>query len=162
MHLKNPKDFWSGVMFAVIGFAFSYGVKYYEYRMGSSMIIGPGFFPFWLGLILGSIGVFILLRSLATVGEPISKFAWRPLLWILFSIVLFAMTAKILGLPIAIFIMVAIATFGGDKFHVREVILSGIVLAVFCTLAFVTGLGLSFPIWPDWDGARQIFPFLFK
>ena len=30
MMLKNPKDFWSGVMFAVIGFAFAIIVKVYD------------------------------------------------------------------------------------------------------------------------------------
>ena len=40
MKLKNPKDFWSGVMFASIGFAFAIIVKYYEYPMGTGSRMG--------------------------------------------------------------------------------------------------------------------------
>jgi hypothetical protein len=158
VHLKNPKDFWSGVMFACVGFAFAIMVKYFDYRMGTPVRMGPGYFPFALGNILGVVGVIIILKSLFTTGGAIDKFAWRPLFWILFSIFIFGLTAKILGLPIAVLILVGIATFGGHGFKTKEVVISGVVLAITCTLVFIVGLGLSFPIWPDFDAAKQMFP----
>lgn len=144
-------------MFACVGFAFAIMVKYFEYRMGTPVRMGPGYFPFVLGNILGLVGVIVILKSLFTTGGAIDKFAWRPLFWILFAIVLFGVSAKILGLPIAVMILVAVSTFGGEGFKTKEVVISGVVLAIACTFVFIVGLGLSFPIWPDLDAAKQMF-----
>ena len=80
--IKNPKDFWSGVMFASIGFAFAIIVKVYEYPMGTASRMGAGYFPFVLGNIMGVLGLIIIGQALLTSGEPITKFAWRPLVWL--------------------------------------------------------------------------------
>lgn len=73
MQLRNPKDFWSGVMFAVIGFAFAIIVKVYEYPMGTASRMGPGYFPFVLGNTLGVLGLVILLKSFLTRSPRVKK-----------------------------------------------------------------------------------------
>ncbi len=73
MQLRNPKDFWSGVMFAAIGFAFAIIVKVYEYPMGTASRMGPGYFPFVLGNALGVLGLVILLKSFLSDGERVSN-----------------------------------------------------------------------------------------
>jgi Tripartite tricarboxylate transporter TctB family len=148
MHLKNPKDFWAGVMFAAIGIAFAVIVKYYGYPMGNASRMGPGFFPFYLGILLGLLGIAIIVESFATSGGPVGKFAWKPLLWILGAVVAFGLIAKIAGLAVSIVMLVAVASYGGHEFKLKEVLISGVVLAVFSVLVFVKGLKLSFPIWP--------------
>jgi hypothetical protein len=45
MKLKNPKDFWAGIMFMAIGLAFAIIVKAFEYPMGTTSRMGPGYFP---------------------------------------------------------------------------------------------------------------------
>jgi Tripartite tricarboxylate transporter TctB family len=152
MHLKNPKDFWSGVMFAAIGFAFAIIVKVYEYPMGTASRMGAGYFPFVLGNILGVLGLVIIGKALTTTGEKVSKFAWRPLVWILGAVCVFGATAKILGLVIAIILLVVISAFGGDEFRWKEQVIASIVLAVGSVLVFVVGLKLPFPIWPTFFG----------
>ncbi len=149
MKLKNPKDFWSGVMFASIGFAFAIIVKFYEYPMGTGSRMGPGYFPFVLGIIMGIIGIVILIQSLASEGPPVSKFAWKPLFWILGGVVLFGLIAKLAGLAVSILALVVISSYGGDQFRIKEVIISGLILAVFSVGVFVYGLKLPFPIWPS-------------
>ena len=66
MKIGNPTDFWSGVMFASVGAVFAivaFGVKLGDnvllagYAMGTPARMGPGFFPFWLGVMLIAIGV---------------------------------------------------------------------------------------------------------
>ena len=146
--IKNPKDFWSGVMFASIGFAFAIIVKVYEYPMGTSSRMGAGYFPFVLGIIMGVIGIVILIQSFASAGPPISKFAWKPLFWILGGVVLFGLIAKIAGLAVSIVALVVVSSYGGDEFKIKEVVISSVILAVFSVGVFVYGLKLPFPIWP--------------
>ena len=146
--IKNPKDFWSGVMFASIGFAFAIIVKVYEYPMGTASRMGAGYFPFVLGIIMGLIGIVILIQSFASEGPPVSKFAWKPLFWILGAVVVFGLIAKSAGLALSIIILVALSSYGGDQFKVKEVVISSLILAVFSVGVFVYGLKLPFPIWP--------------
>ena len=146
--IKNPKDFWSGVMFASIGFAFAIIVKVYEYPMGTASRMGAGYFPFVLGIIMGLIGIVILIQSFASKGPPVSKFAWKPLFWILGAVVVFGLIAKSAGLALSIIILVALSSYGGDQFKVKEVVISSLILAVFSVGVFVYGLKLPFPIWP--------------
>ena len=146
--IKNPKDFWSGVMFASIGFAFAIIVKVYEYPMGTASRMGAGYFPFVLGIIMGLIGIVILIQSFASKGPPVSKFAWKPLFWILGAVVVFGLIAKSAGLALSIIILVALSSYGGDQFKVKEVVISSLILAAFSVGVFVYGLKLPFPIWP--------------
>ena len=150
--LKNPKDFWSGVMFAVIGFAFAIIVKVYDYPMGSASRMGAGYFPFVLGNIMGVIGLVVIAQALLTSGGPISKFAWRPLFWVLLAFVIFGLTAKFLGLVIAILLLVVISSYGGHEHKWKEAIISSVILAVTSIAVFVYGLKLPFPIWPEFFG----------
>ena len=54
MQIKNKQDFWSGVMFVVVGAAFALGAT--SYSMGTAARMGPGYFPFWLGVCLSLLG----------------------------------------------------------------------------------------------------------
>jgi hypothetical protein len=148
LNIRNPKDFWSGVLFAAIGFAFAIIVKVYEYPMGTASRMGAGYFPFFLGNILGVMGLIIIGKAWVSDGGPVSKFAWRPLIWVLSAFIIFGLTAKWLGLIIAIVLLVMISSFGGHEFRLKEALISSAVLAVGCVAVFVYGLKLSFPIWP--------------
>ena len=148
MYLKNPKDFWAGVMFAVVGLTFAIIVKVYEYPMGSASRMGPGYFPFVLGLTLGALGILIIAKSLVTTGAPISKFAWRPIFWTLSGVVIFGLSAKIIGLALAIIVLVLVSAYGGHEFRWKEQVIAALILAVGCVLVFVYGLKLPFEVWP--------------
>lgn len=149
MKLKNPKDFWSGVMFMAIGLAFAIVVKVFEYPMGTSSRMGPGYFPFVLGIVMTLLGVAIIIESFATEGAPVSKFAWRPLAFILGAVVIFGLIVKVAGMAASIIVLVLVSAFGGHEFKLKEVLIAGVVLSVFSVLVFVYGLKLPFPIWPS-------------
>lgn len=148
MHLRNPKDFWAGVMFAAVGFAFAIIVKVYEYPMGTASRMGPGYFPFVLGNLLGILGLLILLKSLVSDGAMVSKFAWRPIFWILGAVVVFGLSVKLIGLLLAIMVLVIISSLGGHEFKLKEQLIAGGILAAGSVAVFVYGLMLPFPIWP--------------
>ena len=150
--LKNPKDFWAGVMFTAMGAAFAIIVKVYEYPMGTASRMGAGYFPFLLGIVMAVLGLIIIAQALLTSGGPISKFAWRPLFWVLGAFVIFGLTAKLLGLVIAILLLVVISSYGGHEHRWKEAIISSIILAASSIAVFVYGLKLPFPIWPEFFG----------
>ena len=152
MKLKNPRDFWSGVMFATFGLAFAIVVKRYDYPMGTASRMGAGYFPFVLGCVMAVLGFIIIGQSIATNGTPISKFAWRPLIWVLSGFVIFGLTAKWLGLVIAIILLVMISAYGGHEFKLKESLISSAILAAGSVAVFVYGLKLPFPVWPEFFG----------
>ena len=49
MKIKSEKDFWSGLMFILVGVAFAWGAT--NYSFGSSARPGPAYFPFGLGVL---------------------------------------------------------------------------------------------------------------
>jgi uncharacterized membrane protein len=77
MQIKNPKDFWAGLMFFVFGAAFVliavgtpdfinriWGDKLIPgYQIGSAVRMGPAYFPVVLGGLLAVLGAIIFFRS---------------------------------------------------------------------------------------------------
>lgn len=151
--IKNPRDFWAGVMFAVIGGLFA-GIAL-EYKLGTAARMGPGYFPFYLGLLLVILGAAIILASLKGEGPKVEKFHWWPLFWVLGSICLFGVLLKLTGALVAGFGLVLGASYGSEEFKLRDVILLAIGLTVFCAAVFVGGLKLPIPMCPGFDYFEQ-------
>jgi hypothetical protein len=120
--------------------------------MGTASRMGAGYFPFVLGNIMGVLGLIIVVQALLSSGGPISKFAWRPLFWVLLGFVIFGLTAKFLGLVLAILLLVVISSYGGHEHKWKEAIISSVILAASSIAVFVYGLKLPFPIWPEFFG----------
>ncbi len=154
--MRNPKDFWSGLIFIGVG-AFAAIMAAQSYPMGNASRMGPGYFPFVLATILAIVGIVITAKSLVTDGEPISRFAVRPLLFILAATVAFGLLAKVLGITLAIVLLVMLSAFGGHEFKLKEVTISALILAIASVAIFVWGLKLPFPVCPDLEALQQ-FP----
>lgn len=153
MRIKSQKDFWSGAMFVVIGISFAWGAT--SYTFGSSARPGPGYFPLGLGLVLALLGALVLFKALTIEtegGDPIGVIAWRPLALIVGAVALSALLPR-LGMVATLPLVIAVASFAGDEFHWRDVLLLSAVLTVGCWLVFVKGLSLTIPLWPSF------FPF---
>lgn len=156
--IRNPRDFWSGVVFFAIGAAFAIIAKgdpfgiLQGYPIGNASRMGPGYFPFVLATILAVLGAIIAFTSLATDGQPVDKFAIRPLIFILGAVVIFGVLVKTLGMALGIIVLVMVSAFGGHEFRFREVLIAAIILAASSVGIFVYGLKLPFPIWPAFVG----------
>ena len=50
MKIKSQRDFFSGLLFIVAGAAFAWGAS--TYPIGRAARMGPGYFPFVLGVVL--------------------------------------------------------------------------------------------------------------
>lgn len=155
--IKSQKDFYSGLMFMVIGGAFAWGAT--SYSVGTGARMGPGYFPLLLGIVLAVLGAFILFYSLVEHtedGEPIGKFAWRPIGFVLGANVAFgillaglpSLGVPAMGLILAIYALVIIASMAGDHFVLKDVLLLATILSVGSYLAFIVLLKLQMPVWP--------------
>ncbi len=148
MRIKSQKDFWSGVMFVVIGISFAWGATYYTF--GSSAKPGPGYFPFGLGILLALLGALVLFKALTIEtegGDPIGPIAWKPLSLIVGAILLSTLLPRI-GMVLTLPLVIIVASLAGDEFHWRDVLVMSAILTLGCWLVFVKGLSLTIPIWP--------------
>ena len=157
MLIKSQKDFFAGLMFGVVGVSFAIGAM--DYSLGTAARMGPGYFPFMLGLILCGIGVVISalsFRSGAPGGDKIGKWAFKPLLLILGANLVFgallvgvpALGIPQFGLIVGIYGLTIVASFAGETFKLKEVLILATILAIGSYLAFVKLLNLQFPVWP--------------
>lgn len=149
LKIKSQRDFWAGLMFVVVGLGFSFGAL--EYSFGTSARPGPGYFPFGLGILLAILGALTLFEALTVEtedGEPIGSFAWKPLMIIIASIVLFGILLPRAGMVIALPLLVITSALAGDEFHWGEAILNAAILTAGSWLVFIYGLNLTIPMWP--------------
>jgi len=147
MKIKSPKDFWAGLMFiGVGGFFIIWALTHYQ--MGTSVRMGPAYFPVLLGGLLAFLGALVLFEAFAMEGPKVPAFNFRPLILISVACVAYGYLMKPLGLILATAALVFIAAFGGHEFKWKEVTILYIVLIVFSILVFVKGLTLPFPVCP--------------
>ena len=157
MKIKSQKDFFAGLMFAVTGGAFAIGAT--SYTVGEGARMGPGYFPMMLGIVLALIGAFVIFESLVVQtddGEPIGPWAWKPLAYILGANLAFGLLlggVRAIGVPsmgmiLAIYALVLIASRAGEGFKLRDVLLLATILAAGSYLAFILLLKLQIPVWP--------------
>jgi cellulose synthase/poly-beta-1,6-N-acetylglucosamine synthase-like glycosyltransferase len=146
MKIKAPRDFWAGLMFIAFGVGFGWVAQ--NYQMGTSVRMGPAYFPTMLGGLLALIGLAIFIQSFIATGPSVAKFYYRPLILIVVATVLFGILLKPLGLVLSVAVLVGIGAFGGFEFKAKEVAILYVVLAIFSVYVFVRGLGLPIPVWP--------------
>jgi len=147
--IKSQRDFWSGLMFVAIGLGFAWGAN--NYSFGSSARPGPGFFPFGLGLLMAILGGVVLFKALVVEtedGEPVGRWAFRPLLIIMGSVGLFGFLLPRMGMAVSLPILILMCSLAGDEFHWKDVIVSVVVLTLGSWLIFIKGLSLVIPLWP--------------
>lgn len=158
MKIKSQRDFFSGLMFLVVGIAFAWGAT--NYTIGEGARMGPGYFPLMLGILLAVIGLIVTFTALVVEtedGEPIGKPAWRPLAFIIGANLIFGVCLgglpklgiPALGLIVGIYALTFVAALASDEFRAKEVAVLATILAIGSYVAFVVLLKLQFPVWPS-------------
>lgn len=148
--IRDPKDFWSGVIFVVFGLAAVIIGR--DYSMGSAGRMGPAYFPTVLGGLLTVIGSIGIVRSMIKAGNPVGRFAIREIFLVMLSVVIFGILVRGAGLAIAVALVVMVSGYASLKFKVGPYLILAVGLAVFCVLVFVKGLGLPMPMFGPWLG----------
>jgi len=150
LRVRNPKDFWSGVIFLAVGSAAVVFAR--AHPMGTGMRMGPAYFPTVLGGLLILIGLTAITRSLIRSGPPVGRLAYGKLALITMSIVLFGLLLRPLGLVGALILLVLVSAYPSQRFTWPTALTLAIGLAACCVVAFVKLLGLPIPILGAWLG----------
>lgn len=171
MKIGHPKNFWGGVLFIALGGLFAViasGIKLGGstllpgYAMGTPARMGPGFFPFYLGMILAILGILIASTGLKKVeGDEgkVEKFHWKPIGFVLGAVVMFGLLLKLIGMLAAGVLLVLVASYGSAAFNFKRTLILGVCLAVFCAFVFVGGLKLPIPLCPDIESLQSAVKF---
>src|SRR5688572_16413466 len=136
-------------MFIAIGIGFAVGAG--NYSLGTSARPGPGYFPLMLSVIMAILGAIVLFKSMTIEtegGDPVGSFAWRPLLIVIASIVMFGLLLPRAGLFITVPLLIVMVSFATTEFSWIGTLVNAVVLTVFAWLVFVVGLKLTIPLYP--------------
>ena len=148
----NRKEFWASFLMLFIGIATIIGSQ--NYQMGSLVRMGPGYFPFMLGILLTAIAILILFSPesltddgdaedeiVLTLGEQITTWAL-----VIGSVILFIIIGKYGGLIPATFVMCTLAALGDKGNTWKTAVIIGIVMSIVSAALFVYGLQIQFPM----------------
>ena len=148
MQIRHQKDFWSGIMFLVIGLAFVGFAQ--SYGMGTAQRMGPGYFPTVLGGLLAILGLVISIVALRNdePGGEIERFHFGPVLIVLGAVAMFGLLLRPAGLVAALLVLIGVSAYASHEFRLREIVPLAAFLVVLVLAVFVWGLGLVIPLWP--------------
>ncbi len=142
--LRGNKDFWAGMMLIVLGAAAMFISR--DYRFGSALRMGPGFFPTILSGVLIVFGVCIMAVGLKS-GEKIrGRVSPRALIMLPLSLALFGVLMEKAGFMPALGVLVFLSAASGREFKFVEVSLLTLLLTVASVALFIWGLGLPYPL----------------
>jgi Tripartite tricarboxylate transporter TctB family len=149
--VRSPKDFGAGLVYVAFGVAAVWIGRDYPFGTGARM--GPGYFPSVLGGLLVLFGLAAVVRSFLQPGESIGTVAWKPLFLVVAATVAFAFLLPRIGLPVSLVILVLVSAAASERFRFDWRPALGLVaLVAFCTLVFVTALGVPLPLFGTWLG----------
>jgi uncharacterized membrane protein len=148
LKIRNQRDFGAGIMYMVIGLFFT--IVATRYSMGTAAKMGPGYFPFWLGILMTLIGLLVLVKSMGAKAaiESIPKFNWKIITQITGSVVLYALLLPRMGFLVAIVVLVLVSASASKEFTWKGSLINAAFLVSFTYSVFVVGLKLQFPLLP--------------
>ncbi len=144
LEFRHNKDFWAGMMLIGIGAAAMIIAR--DYRFGSTLRMGPGYFPSVLGGILILFGIYVLIMGLRSNEKITAKWSVRALIVLPLSIVLFGILMKQAGFIPALVVLIFGSSAAGKEFKFIEILLLTLVLTLLSVALFIWGLGLPYPL----------------
>jgi hypothetical protein len=146
---RDLKDILAGLVFVAFGLAFAVIASTYE--IGSTLQMGPGYFPLALGGLLVLLGGVIAVKGfLAFESEAIGGISWRAVALILGAVVFFGVTVRGLGLVPSILVTALMSSFASRRTGVIVGLLISVGLTILCILIFVVALRLRLPLLGPW------------
>ena len=148
MKIRNQRDFGAGIMYMVIGLFFA--IMATNYPMGTAAKMGPGYIPFYLGILMFLLGVLVAVKAFGAKAaiESIPKFNWRIMAQITGAVVLYGLLLPRMGFLVAIVVLVFVAASASREFTWKGTAINAAFLVTFTYSVFVLGLKLQFPLLP--------------
>lgn len=144
LELRNNKDFWAGMMFFGTGAGAMIVARHYPF--GTTLNMGPGYFPMVLSGILIVFGAFIMLRGLRKEEKIQGSWSLRALVVLPLSVVVFGILMNLAGFIPALTALVFLSAASSREFKFKEVLLLTLFLSVLSAAMFIWGLGLPYPL----------------
>jgi len=144
LELRNNKDFWAGMMFFGTGVGAMIVARHYPF--GTTLNMGPGYFPMVLGGILIVFGAFITFRGLRRNEKMQGPWSLRALIMLPLFIVAFGILMRPAGFIPALAALVFLSAASGREFKFKEVLFLTFFFSVLSVAMFIWGLGLPYPL----------------
>lgn len=148
--IRSTKDFWTGLIYVFFGSSAVLIAR--DYGMGTALRMGPGYFPTVLGVLLALIGIISLVRSFIATGSPIGGLAFKGLLLVVGSTLVFGFIVRGAGLAVALPALVIMSAYASARFRWGPSLALAAGITLFCVLVFLKGLGVPLPILGSWFG----------
>jgi len=143
-------DQWSGLVLLILAGFICCGSILLPY--GNIHNPGPGFFPLWLGIILGALSIGLLLQSARrkegarVLGDILAeRVRWQKVLWVLIALVLYGCLMNIFGFLIVTFFLMAFLLRFIEPQPWKSVIGWTLVGSLGCYLVFEVWMKLRLP-----------------
>jgi uncharacterized membrane protein len=146
--LEN-KDFWAGAFLVAIGAAAMVVAR--NYTFGTSLRMGPGYFPNILGGLLILFGLYFLVVSRRRSEKIEGAWSLRALIVLPLSLALFGVLIDRAGFVPAMLVLIFCAATASTEFKLVEVLLFSAFLTALAAAVFVWGLGLPYPLFADFQ-----------
>jgi hypothetical protein len=147
--IRNQKDVAAGLVYVAFGAAFSLGAL--NYKLGDPARMGPGWFPFWIGVLLVVVGLLTTMSGMrvTAVEEKVKRPEFGALAWIIGAVVLFGALLQPLGLVASLLVLVVVSSLGSHEFTWKSAVITAVALILFSTAVFIWGINLQIPLWPS-------------
>jgi hypothetical protein len=142
--ILKTKDLWAGVMLIATGVAAVVIAR--DYPFGSTLRMGPGYFPTILGSIITLFGLYFVIKGLRSSEMIEANWSLRALIVLPLSLVLFGLLMDRAGFLPALAVLVFGSAAAGPEFKFKEVTLLTIILTALCVVIFIWGLALPYPL----------------
>jgi Tripartite tricarboxylate transporter TctB family len=148
-NLLQKKDFYAGLFMVLLGGAVTLNST--TYKLGTFMHMGPGMFPFMLGILMSFIGALIFISGLMTPleqGERIlpQTMEWRGWICILAGPLMFILFGEFFGMMPATFMCVFVSALGDRTATLRGSLGLAAVITISGALLFSYVLKVPFPL----------------
>ncbi|MPZ40078.1 MAG: hypothetical protein GEU95_18880 [Rhizobiales bacterium] len=144
LEFLERKDFWSGAMLIVIGGGAVLIAR--NYQFGSSLRMGPGYFPTVLGAMLVMFGVYFVIQGLRSGEKLTSSWSLRALIILPLSLVLFGLLIDRAGFIPALLALIISSAAASTQSKPIEVLAFAVFLTAICVIVFVWALGLPYEL----------------
>lgn len=143
--IHNRIDCEAGAFFLAIGIAVA--LLAIQYRIGTALDMGPGYFPLALGLLLAVLGAAILVRGLMD-GEvkATAAFHTRQVAVVTLAILLFVLALTLGGLLPAIPVLVLVSLLASPGYRWKTALILANSLTIAAWLIFDVVLDLRIPL----------------
>lgn len=141
------REFFSAIALILLSVIYA-GNAFLNYDLGTLRRMGPGFFPFWLGVILFVLGIGLAIRALRGIldeeGMALPKIRFAVPFFIFLGMILFTVLIRPFGVIPAISSLVIVSSMADTRFRpVRALAIAAFMCGV---IWFIFGFALDLPI----------------